>query len=198
LKDRLYASARESRARRSAQTALFMMARDLLRLMAPIFCFTAEEAWGHLPKLRGDPTSIHLCLHPGVDEPAQVSALWQALAAKQEQLCACYEHGREVRREVNGALETARQAKRIGSSVEASVTVSGPEGALAPLRELGERELADLFIVSEVRLLPGGEALRVVVEPAPGTKCARCWLYRDEVGQDSLHPTLCRRCVEAL
>jgi isoleucyl-tRNA synthetase len=184
--------------RRSAQTALYLIARDLLRLMAPVFCFTAEEAWGFLPKLEGDPTSVHLALLPGLKEPAVVSSIWQAITAEREALGKRYELGREVRRQVNVSLEEARQAKKMGSSVEAAVTVSGPESVLAPLTALGERELADLFIVSRVRLKPGGAALAVVVDNASGTKCGRCWLYRDEVGQHPQHPTLCTRCVEAL
>jgi isoleucyl-tRNA synthetase len=198
LKDRLYASGKTSALRRSAQTALYLMARDLLRLMAPVFSFTAEEAWGFLPKLAGDPTSVHLALHPGVKEPMAVSSIWQAITVEREALALRYERARDVRRQVNVTLEEARQAKKIGSSVEAALIISGAESVLAPLAVLGEHELADLFIVSRVRLKPGGEALNVVVESAPGTKCGRCWLYRDEVGQASEHPTLCRRCVEAL
>ena len=198
LKDRLYASGRASTLRRSAQTALYVIVRDLLRLMAPIFSFTAEEAWRLLPRLDGDPASVHLSLHPGVREPAAIAALWQALLPEREALVKRYDLGREVRRQVNMALEEARKSKKIGSSVEAAATVSGPDAVLGPLSTLGERELADLFIVSRVWLKPGGEALQVVIDTAPGTKCARCWLYREEVGQDPQRPTLCKRCVEAL
>ncbi len=197
LKDRLYASAASSPARRSAQTALYLIARDLLRLMAPIFSFTAEEAWGHLPRLDGDPASVHLALYPGVDEPAAIAALGRAVAAEGAALAERYAVAREARRLVNAALEQARKEKRLGSSVEAEVIVSAPAAPRAALQALGERELADLFIVSRVRLV-AGEALGVALERALGTKCARCWLYRDEVGAAPEHPELCRRCVEAL
>ncbi|MBI5508489.1 MAG: isoleucine--tRNA ligase [Deltaproteobacteria bacterium] len=198
LKDRLYASGKTSVARRSAQSALYLIARDLLRLMAPIFSFTAEEAWEKLPRLNGDPASVHLALHPGIREPEAVAALFAALAKDGEALAKRYDYAREVRRQVNVALEEARQQKKIGSSVEAMVTVFGSEAQLQPLAGLSDAELADLFIVSRARTSTKGDALTVLVENASGTKCARCWLYRDEVGASAVHPTLCHRCLEAL
>ncbi len=197
LKDRLYASRADSVLRRSAQTALYLLARDLLRLMAPVFSFTAEEAWEHLPRLAGDPESVHLALAPGVEEPPAVAAIADAVEREEEQLVEIYRRPREVRKEVNGVLEEARKNKQIGSSVEAAVTVGLPAEDLARLRALEHNDLADLFIISHLTL-EEADSLRIAVDKAPGTKCARCWLYRQDVGQDETHPALCRRCAEAL
>jgi isoleucyl-tRNA synthetase len=197
LKDRLYASRPASRERRSAQTALYLIARDLLRVMAPIFSFTADEAWAQLPRLAGDPKSVHLALHPGVAEPAAVARLVAACVADETALESLFGRPREIRREVNAALELARKAGTLGSSVEAAVTVTAAAEDHAALARLGEGALADLFIVSAVTLARG-EALAVSVRRAAGTKCARCWLYRDDVGHSPAHPTVCGRCAEAL
>jgi isoleucyl-tRNA synthetase len=196
LKDRLYASRADSPQRRSAQTALYGIARDLLRLMAPVFSFTAEEAWAHLPRLASDPDTVHLAYMPGIEEPEAVAGLRAAVGAEEENLLELYQRPREIRREVNAVLEDARKDKQIGSSVEAAVRLGLPPEDLAKLRPL-EADLADLFIVSKVELEEAPE-LDILVSEAPGTKCARCWLYRENVGQDKTHPTLCGRCVEAL
>ncbi len=198
LKDRLYASRPVSEARRSAQTSFYLLARDLLRMMAPIFCFTADEAWAHLPRLADDPDSVHLALHAGVNEPATVRALWEQVGARRAEVMPRYERLREVRRLVTVELETARQNKVLGASVEAMVTLAGSAADLSWLAQVGVAELADVFIVSRVELVQEGDALRATVTRAPGTKCSRCWLYRDDVGKVAKHPDVCRRCGEAL
>ncbi|MBI3179629.1 MAG: class I tRNA ligase family protein, partial [Deltaproteobacteria bacterium] len=185
-------------ARRSAQTALYMLARDLLRMMATIFCFTADEAWAHLPRLAGDPDSVHLALHAGVNEPAAVRALWEQVGARRVELMPRYERLREVRRLVTVELEAARKNKTLGASVEAMVTLSGSEADVKWLSGAGAAELADVFIVSRVELAGEGTTLRASVTRAPGTKCSRCWLYREDVGSVAKHPDVCRRCSEAL
>ncbi|OGQ80075.1 MAG: isoleucine--tRNA ligase [Deltaproteobacteria bacterium RIFOXYA12_FULL_58_15] len=196
LKDRLYAFGRDSHARRSAQTALYVIARDLLRLMAPVFSFTAEEAWAYLPRMHGDSDSVHLNSHPRISEPEVIDALWHALAREEEVLLARYQRPREIRKEVNVVLENARKEKRVGSSVEAAVTLTVDPEDFAALSTFSVAELSDLFIVSAVTL-EKGDALSIVVDKASGTKCARCWLYRDDVGQSPTHPEICGRCVEA-
>ncbi|HET6346896.1 MAG TPA: class I tRNA ligase family protein, partial [Myxococcota bacterium] len=198
LKDRLYASRADSPARRSAQTALYLLARDLLRLMAPVFCFTAEEAWQFLPKLAGDPGSVHLALYPGIEEPAAVTALAKAVSGEAEVLLEKYGQVRDVRRAVNAVLEEARRGKVLGASSEAQVTLRAGGAALEALQAFSPEAWADMLIVSAVRIEVGEGALTVGVRRASGTKCARCWLYRAEVGKSSAHPTLCGRCVEAL
>ena len=199
LKDRLYASGKRSEARRSAQTVVYMLARDLIRLMAPVFCFTAEEAWTHLRRFSSDPDSVHLTLYPGMDEPPGVARLWAGLQDRAADLTKAYTDLREVRRTVNAALEEARRQKTLGSSMEGRVVVHAPAATLQALKRWDDPKLADLFIVSQVqRQLAAGNAISVDVARAAGTKCERCWLYREEVGRSTAHPTLCKRCVEAV
>jgi isoleucyl-tRNA synthetase len=198
LKDRLYCSPAGSPARRSAQTALFLMARDLVRVMAPVLCFTAEEAWGHLPRLSTDPSSVHLATYPGVDEPGAVVALRDAVQSDSAALLEKYSLLRDVRKGANEALEAARRDKVIGSSTEASVVVTAPPDVAAGLRAYGDAALADLLIVSHATVQEGEGPAAYAVVRASGTKCERCWLYRADVGGSEDHPTLCARCVEAL
>jgi isoleucyl-tRNA synthetase len=202
LKDRLYASPAKSVARRSAQTALYVLLRDLLRLMAPIFCFTAEEAWGLLPRFDTDPQSVHLALYPtmsasGVDaDPAHIMQLRAHIAQEQEVLLSRFGQVREIRRLANTQLEAARREKVIGSSTEAQLVFFGDTNALGPLEAHAPSLWADMLIVSGVAWQAGEAQLRVEVSKATGEKCARCWLFRPEVGQHSVHSQLCARCLE--
>ncbi|HEX7124771.1 MAG TPA: isoleucine--tRNA ligase [Thermodesulfobacteriota bacterium] len=199
LKDRLYTSPRASAPRRAAQTVMHEVLDALVRLMAPILSFTAEEVWGYMSKTyRGQPreASVHLAHFPDVE------AAWldEALEARWERLLA-------VRAEVAKALEAARRDKVIGASLDAQVTL-GAEGELAAFLEGARRELAPLFIVSHVQLAAGPVAggfvstaipgLSVAVTQAPGRKCARCWSYTTDVGRDPGHPDLCARCAGAV
>ncbi len=197
LKDRLYVSAAASRKRRSAQTALFEITVSLVRLMAPILVFTAEEVWQHLPAFPGKAASVHLTQLP---EPVA--------AYEDEALEEWWARVLEVRGEVNRALELARVDKVVGHSLDAEVSLSLPE----QLRDLlgGQEELlSQVFIVSKVSLtqaddikdgieavaLPG---LVIQVRPASGAKCARCWVHREGVGAHREHPEICSRCLEEL
>ena len=219
LKDRLYASAPRSVDRRSAQTALYLIARDLLRLLAPICSFTAEEAWQALPRWPGDAESVHLMRYPGQAEPPQIAALQAAVAAAGTALMVDYERLRGLRRRVNGVLEEARKAKTLGASTTAQVQIVSSRAGWAPFARWSMQALADFFIVSEVRWQvatqvegEAGTASRsaaatdrglaedpvIQVLVAAGAKCGRCWLYRPEVGQDGDHPKLCGRCLGVL
>jgi isoleucyl-tRNA synthetase len=191
LKDRMYCSKADSPARRSAQTAVYIVTRDLLRLAAPILCFTAEEAWKHLPKLPGDPDSVHLALYPGADPKEAFGELRRSVAGEAEALLARYAAARTLREKVNAALEGARRDKLIGSSAEARVKLSVEDA-----QGFSAAELADICIVSELELAKG--AFAVEVSRASGTKCARCWLYRHDVGRSREHADVCARCAEAL
>ncbi len=198
LKDRLYASPKESRERRSAQTAIYVISRHLLRMLAPILCFTAEEAYGSLPRMPKDPSSIHQALLPGVDDPAPLAALCESVRAQGLTLTERYELGLALRRNVNALLEEDRRQKRLGSSVEAAVTIRGPAELMEKLSSFGERALADIFIVSEVTLGEVEGELAITTARATGTKCPRCWLYRHDAGTNPAHPELCARCAEAI
>jgi isoleucyl-tRNA synthetase len=182
LKDRLYTAKRDGRPRRSAQTALWIIAQDVIRLLAPILSFTASEAWSFLP---GKPAeSVFLAGLPTRPRPPDADRLEER-------------YGRllEVRAVVQGKLEEARRAKLIGSGLEAMVTVRA-EGAQRKLLEEARAELPALFIVSKVTLADG--PLGVEVARAPGTKCERCWTYTEDVGRDARHPTVCAKCASAL
>jgi len=197
IKDRLYTSAPDDPRRRAAQTASYDILSALLRLLAPILSFTAEEAWRHLPGTKAE--SIHLERFPEVPLP------WLDDTLEQE-----WKRLLEVRREIARALETARARGLIGSGLEAAVTVAqAPEdlpGLLARKRDL----LPTLLIVSQVSLEPGSEpsavqyesqeipGLVIGVDHARGAKCARCWMWSERVGVDAEHPTLCERCVVVL
>jgi isoleucyl-tRNA synthetase len=182
IKDRLYTWKKDGKPRRSAQTALFAIAEDVIRLLAPILSFTASDAWAHLP---GRPTeSVFLAGLPRRERPKDADALE-----------AHYGKLFDVRSAVQGKLEEARRAKLIGSGLEAMVTVRA-EGETRALLEEAKAELPSLFIVSKVVLADGPLGAEVV--RAPGVKCERCWTYREDVGVNPEHPTICGKCASAL
>ncbi len=186
IKDRLYTARKDGKPRRSAQTALHLIAGDLVRMLAPILSFTAEEAWGFLPE-PPDADSVFYAGFPERPRPADADAL----EARYAGLFA-------ARVLVQKALEEARQQKRIGSSLEAMVTYRGPAAAIEELRR-SEAELPAVFIVSRVALEEGeSDRAEVTVSPAPGRKCARCWGFHEDVGQDARHPEVCAKCAAAL
>src|SRR5579864_364850 len=198
LKDRLYTSAPRSRARRSGQTALWRIGEALVRLVAPVLTFTADEVWSHLPKISGRAESVHLAYFPKRDDVlggAADEAYSQALQADFTSLLA-------VRDEALKALEIARKEKMIGTALEAVITIHAPEN-LYRLLDRYRGDLRYFLIVSGVELksAPGGNRstpLRVDVSKAPGSKCERCWNYSTEVGKDARYPTVCERCSAAL
>ena len=188
LKDRLYCDAPGGARRRSSQTVLHRLASDIARLMAPILPMTADEIWETMPGRDGD--SVHLSLFPAVDGAVEDRAGWAAML--------------EARVTVMKALEEARTAKRIASSLEARVALSGPAAVLGPMREYEAKSrvfpgnLANLFIVSEVTLADSDGPLAVQVERARGGKCERCWTYSEKVGKLAAHPGVCERCADVL
>jgi isoleucyl-tRNA synthetase len=197
IKDRLYTAAPDDPRRRAAQTACYDVLSALLRLLAPILSFTAEEAWRHLPG--GKAESVHLERFP------EVPLAWLDDTLEQE-----WRRLLEVRREIAKALETARARGLIGSGLEASVTVARAPEDLPDLLERKRELLPTLLIVSRVSLAPAGEpaavqyesqeipGLVIGVDHARGAKCARCWMWTEGVGADAEHPTLCERCVAVL
>jgi isoleucyl-tRNA synthetase len=185
IKDRLYTFAPRNQARRSAQTVLLKIGDALARMLAPILVFTADEIWENLPN-RTEP-SIHLALLPKADAESH-----DALAADWERLFA-------IRDDVLRALEEARVAKQIGSSLEARVTLSASGSALDLLKK-HQNDLRYLFIVSQVELgnSDGSEGVSIAISVADGEKCERCWNYSTRVGESEIYPTVCERCVAAL
>jgi isoleucyl-tRNA synthetase len=198
LKDRLYTFAPKNRGRRSAQTAVYRIASALIRLIAPVLVFTAEEVWKYLPHLAREPESVHMALFAAAEELE--SALDGTRAKNWELLHA-------VRDEVLKALEPLRAAKTISANLEARVTLSAT-GDLALLLQEYIAFLPALFIVSQVEVETrptngaGSSAglgdLKIQAEKALGAKCERCWNYSIHVGENATYPTLCERCVAAL
>jgi isoleucyl-tRNA synthetase len=179
LKDRLYTTAPESLARRSAQTALWQITQAMLRWMAPFLSFTAEEAWGVI----GTSESIFL------ETYVPMQAADTVLVAKWDRI-------REIRDAVNKDIEVLRAAGHIGASLQADVTITLEPQDHALLSGLGA-DLKFAFITSAIRLQTGA-ALAVHTEASKAVKCARCWHYCDDVGASPEHPALCGRCVSNL
>jgi len=206
LKDRLYAYPRTSRARRSGQTAIWRIGQALVRLLAPMMSFTAEEVWEFLPSVGEKPDSVHLALFP---TPAEVlgntdrlNQSGESMPAGTEQIRADWERLLLVRQEVFRHLEAARKDKTIGSGLQAKVSISAPHETYSLLERYRDT-LRYLFIVSQVELKPlaaggNGAGLKVEVSPAEGAKCERCWNYSTQVGNDPEYPTVCERCSEWL
>jgi isoleucyl-tRNA synthetase len=198
IKDRLYTSAPKSRARRSAQTAVWKIGEMLARLIAPIMSFTADEVWQFLPKVSGRPESVHLAYFPTHEEVLEEAGLLehkQAVLADFDRLLA-------VRAEALKALEIARKDKLIGRSEQAIIKIQAPE-EMYKLLERYQNDLRFLLIVSGVTLEHSAEGngrtpLHVEVMKAPGEKCERCWNYSTQVGSSERYPTVCERCLATL
>ncbi|NKE69916.1 isoleucine--tRNA ligase [Candidatus Manganitrophus noduliformans] len=210
LKDRLYASAAKSPERRAAQSVLLETLTTLVRLMAPVLSFTAEEIWGYMPADLKEKESVLLTTFPTALKMGRPPE--QKFSEKEESNKTFLETwGKliEVREEVSRLLEQQRREKKIGSSLEAGVTLFAKEGEpLYPLLQEKKAFLSTLFIVSQVDLLPWERkpegvstvqmkeaSLAIQVQPARGAKCERCWIYREDVGADAGYPTLCGRCA---
>jgi len=198
LKDRLYTSKAASRPRRSAQTAMEIILETMMRLLAPILTFTAEEVWNAMPTYAGKADSVHLTQFPAVN-PAYVD---EELGEKWRTLVA-------VKGEISKAIETARKNKVVGHSLDAAVAVAPPE----KLRELitsHREDLKALQIVSQLDVVTREalaadayeskeiEGLYVGVAKARGQKCQRCWIYSEDLGKDPEHPAICGRCLTNL
>ncbi len=183
LKDRLYTTAAGARPRRSAQTALALIRDMLLKLMAPILSFTAEEAWRLLNP--GDPTIFVRTWEKAIPEVPDVAAL----LAKWERIMA-------VRALVQKELEAVRQAGAIGSSLQAEVGIVADVDNYSALASLGD-DLRFVLITSAATVRRG-DALTIAVASSSHPKCERCWHWRADVGIDPAHPGLCGRCLANL
>jgi isoleucyl-tRNA synthetase len=183
LKDRLYTTALDGRARRSAQTALALIRDALLKLMAPILSFTAEEAWKVVHP--ADPTIfVHVWEQSLPDVPGA-----ETLFTRWERIVA-------VRAVVQRELEAVRQADGIGSPLQAEVEIGAPPADYEALTSIGD-DLRFVLITSKASV-HAGASLAVAVEPSAHPKCERCWHWRADVGADANHTTLCGRCVANL
>jgi len=187
LKDRLYTSGENSKARRSAQNALYHITHALTRLIAPILSFTAEEAWTILS---------------GNDEVSIFEGLWHELPDAQldEKTIREWELLRSDRDFVNKKIEELRSEGKLGSALQAELTIRRHfDNDYNRLNRLDD-ELRYVLIVSKVTLEYANNIIAedVIVTPSPHDKCERCWHYREDVGRDEHHSTLCGRCVSNL
>jgi isoleucyl-tRNA synthetase len=193
-KDRLYTFGARARERRSAQTAMYLIADGLTRLLAPILSFTADEVWRFLGGQR-EP-SVHMALFPTRENlerliDRDLLARWAKLTALRERVLA--------------DIEPLRKDKRIGSSLQAKVVLAATPAELAFLEPYA-KQLPMLFIVSEVELRAAPADVvahteaspRITIERAQGVKCERCWRYVPAVSREPEWAGLCERCQEAL
>ncbi len=187
LKDRLYTTAPESLARRSAQTALWQITQAMLRWMAPFLSFTAEEAWATLGEAGKTPSATRESIF--MDG-------YMALPAANEALLTKWARIREIREAVNKDIEVLRAAGQVGASLQAQVGLTLEPADFALLQTLGA-DLKFVFITSAVTLAQG-DAMAITAAATTATKCERCWHYTDDVGADAAHPGICGRCVSNL
>jgi isoleucyl-tRNA synthetase len=187
LKDRMYTFAPTSLARRSAQTVLWQITEALVRLVAPILTFTADEVWEYLPAVEGREASVHLAQFPKPEDvfsedPTKLLEEWKQLFV--------------VRDAALVLLENERQAKLIGKGLEAQLKITAP-GKLFNLLKRHFAGLKEILNVSEVQIFEGTRS-EMAVLPASGTKCARCWNFMPEVSAYGIWENVCNRCQSAL
>jgi isoleucyl-tRNA synthetase len=197
LKDRLYTSKAESRQRRSAQSAMFIILNAMTRLLAPILTFTAEEIWMSLPPYDGKEAGVHLTQFPDVNPAflnADLAQTWNTMIA--------------LKGEISKAIEIARKNKVVGHSLDAFVHLAPPEKLrsfmeqhcedlktlliLSQIEIVGKEDVTDPYVSSEF------EGLTIGVTKAKGKKCDRCWVFSETVGASQEHPTICDRCLTNL
>lgn len=195
IKDRQYTTQADSRARRSAQSAMYHIAEALVRWIAPVLSFTADEIWHYLPGERSESVFLdtwYQRLTPLAEEAPLGRISWDAILA--------------VREAVAKELERVRVEGQIGSSLDAEVDLYAEEALYRTLMQIGD-ELRFILITSYARLHPAQQRpshaletdmpdLWTVVSPSSHSKCVRCWHHREDVGSYPDHPELCGRCVE--
>ena len=197
IKDRLYTEKADSQIRRSAQSAMYVILDTLVKIVAPVLSFTAEEVWQNMPAVEGKEESVLLTDWPKAHKEyldADLDARWAQFLS--------------YRRDLTRVLEGARKEHKIGHALDAAVTIYA-DGEDYDFLSQWQDQLATLLIVSEAKLVKGeapadavaGEDhadMKVVVAPSTAEKCERCWIHSDTVGSDPNHPTLCARCAAVL
>lgn len=183
LKDRLYTAGENSKARRSAQNALHHITHALVRLMSPVLSFTGEEVWAVLR---------------GSSETSVFEQQWLALPAHHldTDTLNAWQEIRALREQVNKKIEEQRATGAIGSALQAEVEIHAPQPLFEMLSRLGD-DLRLVLITSRASVQLADE-IEIIVTPSAHRKCDRCWHYREDVGSDAAHPTLCGRCVSNL
>ena len=198
IKDRLYCEEKDGLKRRSAQTALYLILDTMTKLFAPILAFTCDEIWLAMPHREGD--DVRNVVFNTMNKPFTEYALSQEELSKWDTLIS-------VRGDVNGVLEAARGAKRIGKSLEAAVTLTvKDQAAKEAVEAISDMDLRDLFIVSSCLIAEdevqddaavtgvgsSNPGLHIAVKEAPGVKCPRCWMHSVDAQPET---GLCPRCA---
>ncbi len=199
IKDRLYCDAPDSLSRRSAQTAIYTVLDSLVRLLAPILAYTADEIWQAMPHRKSDDTRNVMLndmpkAHPERKFSESDSRKWELLI--------------KLRSDVLKALELKRADKTIGKPLDAAVTLYVSDAAKDDFDRLSDIDLAPMFIVSDVNVVNGSDdtalagesfpGVSVKVEPCRYERCVRCWTMAKSVGSDKEHPQLCSRCASVV
>lgn len=187
LKDRLYTEKSDSKARRAAQTSIYIILNAMTRMIAPILAYTSDEIWKYMPHSSSEKAE-HV-IYNEMPEKVDITI--------DDDFMAFWDEIHELRDDVKKSLETFIKDKTIKSSLEAKVTLAASGDKLAFLKK-AENELATAFIVSEVEIVENSSELEIKIEKAEGEKCERCWVISKTVGENSEHPTLCSRCCENL
>ena len=191
IKDRLYTAKANSKERRAAQTTMYIILDSLVRMLATLTSFTAEEIWKYMNKSKNEKVeSVMLTTYPEVNsqyENEELRAKWEKIV--------------KIKEIVSKKLEEARAEKIIGHSLNAKVTLFA-EGDLYKFIKENKELLQTVFIISNLEVeenqRSNEEKLGVKIEQAEGEKCERCWMYSTTVGEDKENPTICHRCSEAL
>ena len=196
-KERLYVLEPDNKERRAAQTVMYEVLNVLVRLIAPVLAFTAEEVWNYMPLEKAKSSSVHFAAWPEKQElslDSKMEKKWDRILM--------------FREEITKALELARQEKVIGNSLDARVDIYTDSDTSAFL--LAVPDLREIFIVSEIHFhtldaapdkvyaAETEEDMKITVEKSHGTKCERCWVFTDDIGSVDEHPTLCNRCGEVV
>jgi isoleucyl-tRNA synthetase len=198
IKDRLYCDGTKSLSRRSAQSAIYLILDGIVRLLAPLLAFTAEEIWAVMPHGKNaDPESV---LYNDMPEVNPVFEYASGQEARWDKLLS-------LRTDVNKALELARADKIVGKPLDAELTLYLDGTGEAAFEEIKNENLKELFIVSKVTVIAGSgsgyegtefKGVKIAVKASDEPKCIRCWTHDNHVGGSSAHPELCQRCAEAI
>jgi len=202
IKDRLYTAFADSEERRAAQTVLYQIINDLVKLIAPVLSFTAEEIWQYLREIKKGEESVFLAPWPKVNE----NNIDEGLEKKWENIL-------KIRKDVLKALEIKRGEGFIGNSLEAQVNIYTENKEVYDYLMSFEGQLETIFIVSKTDIFYGkGEKglssdaytgvefpdIKVLITRVPGEKCERCWCYSETVGKDQKYPTICEKCAKVM
>ena len=183
LKDRLYTSSPKSKERKAAQNAMWHITHSLLRLMAPVLSFTADEAWS---------------VFSGDDNDSLLLHTWYEFPETEIDLLKKWDYLRQLRGQTQKELEQKRAEGEIGSSLEAEVEITANGNDYQLLRSIGD-DWNYVLLTSKTIIREGeSEAFNITVSKSPHNKCERCWHYRADVGIRAEHPTICGRCVSSL